>query len=118
MGLFQRLIRLNQDFENKEEVILRDFLALERTRLANERTLLAYIRSSLYLVLGGIAFLQLNDFVNIRWLGYVALVLSIFFIIIGISRFVQLNRSLRKHYYANKLKQEVLQQEKNERADQ
>lgn len=29
---------------NKDEMILRDFLAVDRTLLANERTLLAYIR--------------------------------------------------------------------------
>ncbi|MFZ2282343.1 MAG: DUF202 domain-containing protein, partial [Lutibacter sp.] len=40
-------------FENREKIILRDFLALERTRLANERTLFSYIRTSLYLFLGG-----------------------------------------------------------------
>ncbi len=30
---------------NKDEMILRDFLAVDRTLLANERTLLAYIRT-------------------------------------------------------------------------
>ncbi|MDH5381747.1 MAG: DUF202 domain-containing protein, partial [Cyclobacteriaceae bacterium] len=46
-----------RDYEVKEEIILRDFLALERTTLANERTLFAYIRTSLYLILAGIAFI-------------------------------------------------------------
>ena len=32
-----------------EELILRDHLALDRTRLANERTLLAYLRTALML---------------------------------------------------------------------
>ena len=30
----------------KEELILRDYLAADRTALANERTLMAYIRTS------------------------------------------------------------------------
>jgi len=59
-------MKINQQsaygFENKEQIILRDYLALERTRLANERTLFSYIRTSLYLFLGGIAFLQFKDF--------------------------------------------------------
>lgn len=31
------------EFKNQEKIILRDYLALERTRLANERTLFSYI---------------------------------------------------------------------------
>jgi putative membrane protein len=36
-----------------EELILRDHLALDRTRLANERTLLAYLRTALMLMVAG-----------------------------------------------------------------
>jgi len=38
---------------NSEELILRDHLALDRTRLANERTLLAYLRTALMLLVAG-----------------------------------------------------------------
>ncbi len=44
------------NFKHKEEIKLNDYLALERTRLANKRTLFSYIRTTLYLTLGGIAF--------------------------------------------------------------
>lgn len=37
----------------REELILRDHLALDRTRLANERTLLAYLRTALMLMVAG-----------------------------------------------------------------
>jgi|SRR5690606_1073813 len=73
-----------------------EILALERTKLANERTLLSYIRSSLYLLLGGIAILQLKDFQNIHWLGYVALFICVVFLAIGIFRYVLLYRRLYK----------------------
>ncbi len=73
-----------------------EILALERTKLANERTLLSYIRSSLYLLLGGIALLQLKDFRNIHWLGYVALAVCIIFLAVGIFRYVLLSRRLYK----------------------
>jgi putative membrane protein len=87
-------------FNNKDQIILRDYLALERTKLANERTLLAYSRTSLYMILGGIAFLQMEDFVNIIWVGYVALGLSIVFIIIGIYRYLLIKYRL-DNYYTN-----------------
>jgi putative membrane protein len=40
------------DFE-REEMILRDFLAADRTMLANERTFLSYTRTALAFVIGG-----------------------------------------------------------------
>lgn len=73
-----------------------EILALERTKLANERTLLSYIRSSLYLLLGGLALIQLDGVDNLKWLGYVALAICVVFLAIGIIRYVLLSRRLRK----------------------
>lgn len=73
-----------------------EILALERTKLANERTLLSYIRSSLYLLLGGIAILQLKDFRDIHYLGYLALLVCVIFLVVGIFRYVLLSRRLYK----------------------
>ena len=73
-----------------------EILALERTKLANERTLLSYIRSSLYLLIGGIGILQIKDFYNIHWLGYLALLICIIFLAVGIFRYLLLSRRLNK----------------------
>ncbi len=101
--MLKNVLNLSYEYRNREEIILRDFLALERTRLANERTLLAYLRTSLYMVLGGIAFLQLKDFASIRWLGYVTIGLAGVFIVTGIVRFYHLRRSMREYYEENRL---------------
>lgn len=85
-------------FQNQEDIILRDYLAMERTKLANERTLLSYIRSSLYLLLGGIAIIQLEGFERIKFIGYVSLALTVILVIIGIYRFRKLNRQLKSYY--------------------
>lgn len=85
-------------FQNKDEIILRDYLAMERTKLANERTLLSYIRSSLYLLIGGIAIIQLEGFEGIKFIGYVSLALTIILVIIGTYRFRKLNRQLKTYY--------------------
>jgi putative membrane protein len=45
--------------EIPQEPILRDHLALDRTKLANERTLLAYLRTALVLILSGITIIKL-----------------------------------------------------------
>jgi len=86
------------DFKNKEKIILRDYLALERTRLANERTLFAYLRTSIYLILGGIAFLQIEGLGQIKWLGYFSLGLSVVFLVVGIYAYFRLKNKLKKHY--------------------
>jgi len=92
------VLKPKYDFQNKEKIILRDFLALERTRMSNERTFLAYLRTSLYMLLGGIAFLQLRDFENIRWMGYVAIGLAVVLIVTGIVRFYVLKQGMKNHY--------------------
>ena len=102
--MVKRLITFGPEFESKEEIILRDHLALQRTRLANERTLLSYLRTSLYLLLGGIAFLQLQGFDTIKWIGYLSLSLSFLILVIGFFRFFNLKKRLNKYYeYPNKI---------------
>ncbi|WP_317129912.1 DUF202 domain-containing protein [Psychroflexus aestuariivivens] len=90
-------MKFTDDYTNEERIILRDHLAMERTKLANERTLLSYLRTSLYLLLGGTALLSLKNksFEDLKIIGYIALSLSVIFLIIGITRFIQLKRHLR-----------------------
>jgi inner membrane protein YidH len=98
-----KLLRFGRDFKPDEQVILRDYLAIERTRLANERTLLSYVRSSLYLLLGSIAFYQLKEYSNFEYLALTAIIFSVIFFIIGIYRFTLLKRSLKRLYYKTDL---------------
>ena len=101
----KRLITFTEDYQKKEEIILRDHLAMERTKLANERTLLSYLRTSLYLILGGIAFLSTN-IDQIRHLGYASLGMSVVILLIGIIRFRQLKQHLLKMYKPLEKKEE------------
>ena len=94
----KELITFTDDYQNKEEIILRDYLALQRTKLANERTFLSYIRTSLYLLLGGIAFLGMKDLEEMKNLGHFSLFLSMIILVIGIIRFYQLKNQLKKMY--------------------
>jgi len=94
----KELIKFTDEYQNKEDIILRDHLSIERTKLANERTLLSYIRTTLYLILGGIAFLGMKDLEEIKGLGYFSLSLSIIILFIGIARFYQLKKHIKKMY--------------------
>ncbi|GGD95415.1 DUF202 domain-containing protein [Planktosalinus lacus] len=85
-------------FENKEKIILRDFLAMERTSLANERTLFSYIRASLYMAIGGVAILEYEGFATFSWLSYAVFVLSLILIFIGVFRYRRLKKKLDTYY--------------------
>ena len=100
-----KLLRFGRDFKPDQQVILRDYLAIERTRLANERTLLSYIRSSLYLLLGAIALFQLKEFANFQYLALTTVVFSVVFFVIGIYRFTLLKKSLKRVYYKSEEKE-------------
>jgi len=95
----QRKLRLKHpQFRSQEPLILRDHLALERTRLSNERTLLSYIRSSLYLLIGGIALIQIEGYGDLRFVGYLALFLCVVFVLVGFYRFFRLREQLDRYY--------------------
>ena len=93
-----RKLYATPNFTTNEKIILRDFLALQRTKLANERTLLSYTKFALYLAGGGIALIKIDNLRPLRLLGYVALGCSVLVLAVGVIRFVQLNRQLRVFY--------------------
>lgn len=71
-----------------------DQLSLQRTRLANERTLLAYVRTSLTLLGGGIASLELIEPGWTRSAGFGFLAAGVAMLIIGFWRYIAVNRTL------------------------
>ena len=93
------------DFYEKieEELILIDYLAIERTRLANETALLAYFRTGLFLLSIGLTFIQLKEFKAISLIGWFCLPLSFISVGFGVYRFVRLNNQMKK-IHKNKAK--------------
>ena len=91
-------MKIKNPFKSRliDEKFIREHLALERTKLANERTLLSYTQAALYFLLGGLALLQLKENVELRYIGYLALVFSVLFFIIGIWRYIALDRKMKK----------------------
>ncbi|MDA8231839.1 MAG: DUF202 domain-containing protein [Magnetospirillum sp.] len=89
--------RLPYDNFKPHEFIVRDWLALDRTVLANERTFLAYGRTALGLILSGLTIVKLfnisHDAVMSGW-GFVALGLLVF--VVGVRRFLK----MQGHYRA------------------
>ena len=77
-----------------EELILRDYLAADRTILANERTLLAYIRTALTLFVSGISFFYLVQLITLRIVGSIFIICGLVFFIVGIIRYQKMKRPI------------------------
>ncbi|MGD2081537.1 MAG: DUF202 domain-containing protein [Chromatiales bacterium] len=76
-----------------QQPILRDVLAIDRTRLANERTLLAWLRTALMLLVSGVTLLKLFEGVRAMEItGAVLIPLAFLTAAIGLRRYVQTRR--------------------------
>ncbi|WP_147565269.1 DUF202 domain-containing protein [Clostridium tyrobutyricum] len=80
---------------NKDEMILRDFLAVDRTLLANERTLLAYIRTGVSLIAVAITLIKLFDTTFTYLVGIIFAVLGISGMVFGVYRYKNINDKMK-----------------------
>jgi len=82
-------------FEN-EDLILRDELAIDRTLLANERTLLSYLRGAITLVIAGVSIIHFSQAGWFQAIGIACLPGGIATGIVGVLRYRQMNRSISR----------------------
>ena len=71
----------------KLETAIRDRLARQRTELANERTLLSYIRTAMGFFIVGIPAVWWLELPGVQALGVVSLVVGVAFLGVGVWRF-------------------------------
>jgi len=79
---------------NNGELILRDYLALDRTVLANERTLLSYVRTAIAFAGAGAALIHFFEDTLIHVLGWVLIPVAILLIVAGFIRFHRMKQRL------------------------
>ena len=79
---------------DEHKLILRDELAIDRTVLANERTMLSYLRSGVAL---GIAGVSIMHFANDGWfwgLGIACIPVGVVTSIIGVIRYRRMEKAI------------------------
>lgn len=81
--------------QSEESLTLRDYLAIDRTRLANDRTLLSFLRTGFSLVILAIALFEFTDFSLRLWTGFSLMGIGAVVMGIGIIRFRKVNKHLR-----------------------
>ena len=92
------------DLTLKEEFLLRDNLATDRTILAVDRTLLAYVRTALTLFVAGVSFLKFFNTVLLQALGWLFIVSGIMTIIFGLQRCIEITSLINGMSKKNGLK--------------
>lgn len=89
--------------EIKAKHDIRHSLAIDRTVLANERTLLSYTRTALTMLVPGVSFVHFTEAGGLHLLGWLFIPLGLFSFIFGYYRFNKRKLIIRKE-------KEVLQQ--------
>lgn len=80
----------------RNDLVFREYLASERTDLAIDRTILAYIRTAMTTVVVGISLIKLFNEDLFRFLGFVLIITSVSLLIIGLFRSYKLKREIKK----------------------
>lgn len=77
-----------------KDLVLREHLAIERTKLANETTLLAYVRTGLYFVVAGSTLGQLMHTMFWNIMGIPLVGMGLIIVLIGFIRYMRLKKSI------------------------
>jgi len=80
---------------DRESLILRDVLAVDRTVMANTRTFLSYIRTSLTLFIAGVTFIHFFDPRVFFLIGWAFIPTSGVVFILGTIYYIRMKRSIR-----------------------
>ncbi len=87
---------MNSDNSNNPGVF-QERLAEVRTRQANERTLLAYMRTALTLIVAGVTFVHFFNNLLIEILGVVFIPFGIITLVLGIIRYNSVREHINTH---------------------
>jgi len=93
-GALQNMGRNLYSQFNTAELILRDHLAIDRTLLANERTLLSYLRSGVALFIAGISIIHFSHEGWFTAVGFFCLPSGIFTVLFGVARFRNMDKTI------------------------
>jgi putative membrane protein len=73
--------------EKHPDLTLRDYLAIDRTLLANERSFLAYIRTAITLLIAGISLIKFFNSNVVQSLGIICIAVAALILLRGFRRY-------------------------------
>ena len=94
--------------DTNKDLILREKLAIQRTILANQTTLLAFVRTSMYFLVAGLSIDNFIEFKNILIIPYLFYVVSFVIAVLGVvNYFIQKNIIKKSEIHVGNYKLEV-----------
>lgn len=79
-----------------KQLILRDYLAIERTILTNEATFLAYVRTGLTIMVVGVTLVGLSQgFMVFQYMGVFGTLAGLYILVLGTARTIQMRNKIR-----------------------
>ena len=77
-----------------KKMILREFLAEERTILANQRTLLSYLRTGLAFFAAGASLIKLFEHILYLTLGGICIIAALMALIMGVVNYRKMQKTI------------------------
>lgn len=93
------------------KIILRDYLANDRTLLANERTLLSFVRTAIAIVGSAMVCIKLVDDPFLYLLGIVLLIISALILVYGTYSYWAVHKRLSTIIDNDLIKEEIKEQQ-------
>lgn len=89
-------VRFRQPYDrfNSKDLIIRDYLAIQRTNLSNERTFLAYIRTFVGLLAVGVTFIKLLDAKFLIIVGVILVAFAIVSLVVGVINYFKRKKQI------------------------
>ncbi|MBF0363451.1 MAG: DUF202 domain-containing protein [Oligoflexia bacterium] len=91
----------------RDQLILRDWLAIDRTILANKRTVLAYIRTAMAFFISGVTAIHFVESPWIKIFGGVLVIVSIIILIMGFYDFYKYQKDIEELLKDSNIKTET-----------
>jgi putative membrane protein len=80
-----------------KDLILREEMALERTKMANFRTLLAFLRTSLYFPVAGISMHEALDLHYGFYLQWGGIFIGVLLLLVGLLYYRSTNKKIKEY---------------------
>ncbi|OKL40665.1 YidH family protein [Pontibacter flavimaris] len=84
--------------QEKKNVEIRDHMAAQRTIFANERTLMAYLRTAMTVSIGGFAAVKFSDDLYLEIIGIILIPIGIILALYSFIRFRQKQKLIEGHH--------------------
>lgn len=81
-----------------KDLILREKLAIERTKMANQSTLLAFLRTAMYFFVAGLSINQLLEFNQKHLVSIIMYIFSLILLIYGFAHFFKQKKWIKNQY--------------------